>query len=116
MISEAMNYDFDQAKEFMTRLEAEVAANVHLTEEHRALLIGAVSLGSAILLEGVPGTGKTHTAKTIAAAMGGDFQRIQGTPDTLPADIRGTRIYNPSLEGNFEFEEGPVFANVLLLD
>jgi MoxR-like ATPase len=68
-----------------------------------------------LLIEDVPGVGKTTLAKAIARTMAGDFRRIQFTPDLLPSDITGSSIYNQK-EGTFEFREGPLFANVVLVD
>jgi MoxR-like ATPase len=68
-----------------------------------------------VLLEDVPGTGKTLTARSFARALGLSFQRIQFTPDLLPGDITGSNIYREST-GEFEFAPGPVFANVVLAD
>ena len=67
------------------------------------------------LLEGVPGLGKTLTVSTLARTLGGTFHRIQFTPDLLPSDIVGTRVYRPSIE-RFDVELGPVFANFVLTD
>jgi MoxR-like ATPase len=71
--------------------------------------------GGHCLLEGPPGIAKTLAAKTAATVLGGSFARIQFTPDLVPADIVGTRIYRPSTE-SFDIEIGPVFANVVLAD
>jgi MoxR-like ATPase len=68
-----------------------------------------------LLVEGVPGLAKTMAIKTLAQAIGGQFQRIQFTPDLVPADVVGTRIYNQR-EGEFQVSLGPVFANLLLAD
>jgi MoxR-like ATPase len=68
-----------------------------------------------LLVEGVPGLAKTMAIKTLAQAVGGEFQRIQFTPDLVPADVVGTRIYNQR-EGEFQVSLGPVFANLLLAD
>src|ERR687883_556833 len=68
-----------------------------------------------LLVEGVPGLAKTMAVKSLAEAVGGRFQRIQFTPDLVPADIIGTRIYNQR-EGEFQVSLGPVFANLLLAD
>src|SRR5579875_3762256 len=71
--------------------------------------------GGHVLLEDVPGTGKTTLAKSLARALGCVFKRVQFTPDLLPADITGTAIFNQRTQ-EFEFREGPVFANIVLAD
>jgi MoxR-like ATPase len=78
------------------------------------LLIGLLTDGH-ILLEGVPGLAKTLAVRTVARALRLGFQRIQFTPDLLPADVIGTQIYNPRT-GEFTVRQGPVFANVVLAD
>lgn len=78
------------------------------------LLIGLCT-GGHILLEGVPGLAKTLTVNTLAKVLHLDFQRIQFTPDLLPADIIGTMIYKPKL-GDYEVKKGPIFANMILAD
>ena len=71
--------------------------------------------GGHLLIEGVPGLAKTLTIKTAAAALGGTFQRIQFTPDLVPSDLVGTRVFRPDT-GAFDVEQGPVFCNFLLAD
>jgi MoxR-like ATPase len=71
--------------------------------------------GGHVLLEGVPGLAKTLTIKTLADVLGGTFRRIQFTPDLVPADLVGTRIFRPD-HGEFDTELGPVFANLVLAD
>ncbi len=78
-------------------------------------LIVALLARGHVLVEGVPGLAKTMTIKTLAAAIGGQFQRIQFTPDLVPADLVGTRIYNQRT-GEFDTSLGPVFTNLLLAD
>src|SRR3989441_2206622 len=78
------------------------------------LLLGLLANGH-ILLEGVPGLAKTLTVKTMAAAIQTGFQRLQFTPDLLPADLIGTLIYNPR-EGTFTTKRGPIFAQIILAD
>jgi len=78
------------------------------------LMVGLIANGH-ILLEGVPGLAKTLALKTLASAIGLHFQRLQFTPDMLPADIVGTMIYNPR-DGSFSTKHGPVFANLILAD
>src|SRR5512140_2421047 len=78
------------------------------------LLVGLLANGH-ILLEGVPGLAKTLAIKTLAAAIQAKFQRIQFTPDLLPADLVGTMVYNQK-DGSFQTKKGPVFANFILAD
>ena len=76
------------------------------------LIIGLLAKGH-ILLEGMPGLAKTLAINTLSRAIEAKFQRIQFTPDLLPADIVGTMIYNPS-SGNFQVRRGPIFSNFVL--
>lgn len=78
------------------------------------LLVALLSNGH-ILLEDVPGTGKTLLAKTLAKSIGGTFSRIQFTPDVLPSDIIGLEFFNPK-HGEFEKRVGPIYANIILAD
>jgi MoxR-like ATPase len=78
------------------------------------VLLGILSRGH-VLLEDVPGTGKTLTARSLASALGLSFSRIQFTPDLLPSDVTGTHVFNEGTR-EFEFNEGPIFANVVLAD
>ncbi len=78
-------------------------------------LLVALLAGGHVLLEGVPGLAKTLTVKTLADVAGGSFARIQFTPDLVPSDLVGTRIYRPDT-GSFDIELGPVFGNLLLAD
>ncbi|WP_375423859.1 AAA family ATPase [uncultured Friedmanniella sp.] len=75
----------------------------------------AMLAGGHLLVEGVPGLAKTLAVKSLAAAIGGEFQRIQFTPDLVPADLVGTRVYHQR-SGEFEVSRGPVFTNLLLAD
>jgi MoxR-like ATPase len=84
------------------------------TASVRLMLVALLADGH-VLLEDVPGVGKTLLARSLAASMGGIYQRIQFTPDLLPSDITGYNIYHQN-EGRFKFQEGPVMANVLLAD
>ncbi|MEH7109655.1 MULTISPECIES: AAA family ATPase [Bacillaceae] len=79
------------------------------------LLLSAILTGGHVLLEGVPGTGKTQMVRTLAGLLGGDFNRIQFTPDLLPSDITGSTIYNMK-ESQFQTIKGPIFTNILLAD
>ena len=79
------------------------------------LVLVALLARGHLLLEDVPGVGKTLLARSLAGAVGGDFRRIQFTPDLLPADITGGSVYDPR-GGDFHFRAGPIFANVVLAD
>ncbi|MFN8707988.1 MAG: AAA family ATPase, partial [Planctomyces sp.] len=99
-----------------------------LREEISKVIVGQQSLlddilialiaGGHVLLEGVPGLGKTLTVRTLADALHLNFHRIQFTPDLMPADLIGTQVISESSDGHrtFEFHRGPLFANVLLAD
>lgn len=78
-------------------------------------ILVAVLAGGHVLLEGVPGLAKTLTVKTVSKVLGGSFNRVQFTPDLVPADLVGARVWHPDT-GHFEVEEGPVMANFLLAD
>ena len=78
-------------------------------------LLLAILTDGHVLLEGVPGLAKTLTINSLAKIIDTKFQRLQFTPDLLPADILGTLIYNPK-EGSFEVKKGPIFANIILAD
>ena len=80
----------------------------------RALLIALVARGH-VLVQGVPGLGKTLLAKTLARALGGEFKRIQGTSDLMPSDITGIHVFDES-RSDFVFRPGPLFADVVLVD
>ena len=80
----------------------------------RALIIALIARGH-VLVQGVPGLGKTLLAKTLARTLGGEFKRIQGTPDLMPSDIIGVHVFDDSKRG-FVFRPGPLFADVVLVD
>lgn len=84
------------------------------TEAVKLLIVGLLTKGH-ILIEDVPGLGKTMLALTLAKSISADFKRIQFTPDLLPSDVTGGFVYNPKT-GDFDFKKGPVFTNILLAD
>lgn len=79
------------------------------------MLLVAMLCHGHVLLEDVPGTGKTMLARSMAASMGIDFKRLQCTPDLLPSDITGVSIFLQA-ESRFKFQPGPLFVNILLAD
>ena len=95
----------------LDEVQSAVIANRSFLEE---VLTGLLARGH-VLLEDVPGVGKTLTARSLAAALGLEFSRVQFTPDLLPADVTGTNVYDEE-DGTFEFSEGPIFGNVVLAD
>src|SRR5919206_1638217 len=104
-----------QQSAFVERLSAEVGqVIVGQKAMIDRILIGLLT-GGHVLLEGVPGLAKTLTVKTLADALAMRFQRIQFTPDLLPADIVGTVIYNQA-KSEFVSKKGPIFANLVLAD
>jgi MoxR-like ATPase len=111
----AINEKIKQESAFVNNLISEIRKVIvgqdYLIER---LLVGLLSNGH-ILIEGVPGLAKTMSVRTLASSMNTKFQRIQFTPDLLPADITGTLIYNPK-EGSFFTKKGPIFTNIILAD
>ena len=98
-------------RQIMVEIQKVVVGQRNLVER---LLIGLLCDGH-LLLEGLPGLAKTTAVKTLAGAIRTSFQRIQFTPDLLPADILGTQVYRPD-NGSFETKKGPVFHNIILAD
>lgn len=111
----AINEKVKQESSFIISLKQEmekvIVGQKYLIER---LLVGLLANGH-ILVEGVPGLAKTLSIKTLAQGINTKFQRIQFTPDLLPADLIGTLIYNPK-EGVFTTKKGPIFANIILAD
>ncbi|MBR6452061.1 MAG: MoxR family ATPase [Lachnospiraceae bacterium] len=104
-----------QEREQLTKLKTNIARVIVGKEEVTDLLLTALLSGGHVLIEDMPGSGKTTLAKSLAASLGCDFKRIQFTPDLLPADITGLNVYDPK-EGSFRFVQGPVLTNILLAD
>jgi MoxR-like ATPase len=102
-------------EESVGRIVGNVERAVSGKREDVLLAVVALLAGGHVLIEDVPGVGKTLLAKSLAASIRAQFRRIQFTPDLLPADVTGLNVYNQG-EGNFEFWSGPVFANVVLAD
>ena len=103
-----------QKQEIVSHIITEVSKVVIGKDDLKELLLVALLSQGHVLIEGLPGTAKTTLARTFAQAIGGQFKRVQGTPDMLPADILGFNLYRP--DGSATFMPGPVFANVLLVD
>ena len=112
---EIINQRVREESAFVTSLKQEVGkVIVGQSELIDRLIIGLLTNGH-VLLEGVPGLAKTLTIQTLSQALATDFQRIQFTPDLLPADLIGTLIYNQK-EGDFIIKKGPIFSNIILAD
>ena len=119
-----MNVD-DQLKQQLAdfrkdfhRLRSEISKVIVGQQEILDDTLISLIAGGHVLLEGVPGLGKTLTVRTLADALHLDFRRIQFTPDLMPADLVGTQVIAEAADGKkvFEFQKGPLFANVLLAD
>jgi len=112
---EVINQKVREQSAFISTLKSEIAKVIVGQEYLIDRLIISMLANGHVLLEGVPGLAKTLTVNTLASALNTSFQRIQFTPDLLPADLIGTLIYNPK-DGKFFTKKGPVFANIILAD
>lgn len=110
-VSREVEEQSQQIRALIRRVEDVIVGQRHMVE---SLIIGLLCNGH-VLLEGVPGLAKTLTVTTLARAIDAKFQRLQFTPDLLPADLVGTLIYNPKT-GEFTPRKGPIFANIVLAD
>jgi MoxR-like ATPase len=115
---EAIRDQLDSFRADFRRLRAEIGKVIVGQDDIVEGTLTALIAGGHVLLEGVPGLGKTLLVRTLADALHLKFQRIQFTPDLMPADLIGTNVVLESPDGGrkFEFQRGPVFANVLLAD
>ena len=106
---------FEQARATIAKLQSNLNQVILGQQRSTQWLLAAFSAGGHVLLEDMPGTGKTTLAKALALSCQADFQRIQFTPDLLPSDILGISIFDQKLQ-SFRFERGPVFCHILLAD
>ncbi|TJY43494.1 MoxR family ATPase [Cohnella pontilimi] len=107
--------DHAAAAQLLDRIRKNMESCVYGKKEEIAWMLTALLAGGHVLIEDVPGTGKTQMVKALAMSIGGVFHRIQCNPDLLPTDITGVSIYHPKQE-EFVFRPGPVMANLLLAD
>ena len=107
--------DYQDIAKLADKVRRNVSKVIIGKEEQFDLIFSAMIAGGHVLLEDVPGTGKTVMARSIAASMHCDFSRLQFTHDLLPADITGMSVFKPS-DGTFQFVPGPVFTHILLAD
>ncbi|MFJ7728860.1 AAA family ATPase [Neobacillus sp. NPDC097160] len=101
--------------EKISKLKQEIGQVIVGKDLEVELMAISLLFNGHILLESVPGTGKTMLAKSFAAAIGGEFSRIQFTPDVLPSDVTGIQFFNPKVQ-EFELRPGPIMANIVLAD
>ena len=104
-----------KASELYEKLKGEIGKELFGKEESIRYVVTALLAGGHVLLEDVPGTGKTSLVRALAAALGAESRRVQFTPDLLPSDITGIHFYNQQA-GTFTLRRGPVFTNLLLAD
>jgi len=107
--------EYSQITQLAGKLRENVSRVIVGKEQQIELILTAMLSGGHVLLEDVPGTGKTTMAKSLAKSLSCSFSRIQFTPDLLPSDVTGARIYDQNT-GSFTFIKGPAFTNILLAD
>ena len=109
--------EFSELQQRISQCEAEIGKEIIGQKDVVRTTLLALLTGGNVLLEGMPGLGKTRLVNTISKVVGLPFKRIQFTPDLMPGDITGTNIIEHSEQGNtFRFEAGPIFANLILAD
>ena len=107
--------DPQESQQKLQDLAACLSAVIRGKQEAVEVMITAILAGGSVMMDDVPGVGKTTLAKALAKSLDVAFNRVQFTPDLLPSDILGASIYNP-VDGSFSFRKGPIFCNVLLAD
>ncbi len=107
--------DTDRSAELTETIVESLSTSVVASDSFLQTVLTGALAKQHVLIEDVPGTGKTLTAQLLADALGLDFTRIQFTPDLLPSDITGSTVFNEG-DNTFEFNEGPVFSNIVLAD
>ncbi len=110
-----MNLQDGLPREKLSQLATNLEGVIRGKHEAIEILIIAVLANGSVLMDDVPGVGKTTLCKALASSIDASFHRVQFTPDLLPSDILGSSIYNP-VDGTFRFRAGPIFSNVLLAD
>ena len=105
----------EHVENLIAQLQNNIAQVVLGKDEVIRLIVAALLAGEHVLLEDVPGVGKTLTGKAMARSVSGEFRRIQFTPDLLPTDITGSSVFNSRTQ-EFTFNRGPIFANIVLAD
>ncbi|MBF0499635.1 MAG: MoxR family ATPase [Candidatus Riflebacteria bacterium] len=107
--------EIPQVKELIGQMKAEIKKVIVGQERVVDLIIAALLIRGHVLIEGVPGTAKTLTVKTISRIIGAGFRRLQMTPDLMPSDVVGTTVYDVKT-GEFRVQKGPIFSDLILVD
>ncbi len=110
-----MNSFIEDNNKYMRLIVDNLSKVIEGKKEKLELFVLGIVAGGHILIEDIPGVGKTTLARTLAKTIDGEFARIQFTPDLLPSDITGINVYQPTT-GEFIFKKGPIFANIVLAD